>query len=74
MQDFPPPPDRVLKVSGGSFFEFPAIRWSVVHMREFLPTVEVSGGLDAPISFEYERGENMNSITYLLWDAQDSMT
>ena len=74
MQGFPPPPDKVLKVSDGSFFEFPAIRWSVVHMRELLPTVDVSGGLDAPTSFEYALDEAIDSVTFLPWDAQDSMT
>ncbi len=42
MQGSPPPADRVLHVRDGSFFRFPALRWSVVHMREFLPTVRVA--------------------------------
>ena len=49
MQGSPPPPDKVLHVADGSFFKFPALRWSVVHMREFLPTVNVSPGLGAPV-------------------------
>ena len=45
MQGFPPPPDKRLKVSDGSFFAFPALRYSVVHMRQFLPTVGVPHGI-----------------------------
>lgn len=39
MQGFPPPDDKLLNFADGSFFEFPALRWSVVHMRELMPTV-----------------------------------
>lgn len=45
MQGFPPPVDKRLKVGDGSFFTFPALRYSVVHMRQFMPTVGVSRGL-----------------------------
>ncbi len=48
MQGFPPPEDKVLKASDGSFFEFPAMRYSVMHMRQFLPTVEVPYQLKTP--------------------------
>lgn len=48
MKGFPPPADKVLHTWDGSFFQFPAIRYSVVHMREFLPTVNVSRGLTLP--------------------------
>ena len=41
MRGFPPPKNKVLSAADGSFFQFPAIRYSVVHMREFLPTVAV---------------------------------
>ena len=53
MQGLPPPDDKLLEAADGSFFKFPALRWSVVHMREFLPTVEVSRGLGAPGVLEY---------------------
>jgi hypothetical protein len=28
---------------------FPKLRWSVCHLREFLPTEEISRGLGAPV-------------------------
>ncbi|MFN7879045.1 MAG: serine hydrolase domain-containing protein, partial [Sphingobacteriia bacterium] len=41
MQGFPPPADKVVRAADGSFFRFPALRYSVCHMRSFLPTVAV---------------------------------
>lgn len=47
MRGFPTPEDKQLRFADGSFFEFPALRWSVVHMRELMPTVNVSRGSGA---------------------------
>lgn len=41
MQGFPPAPDRVISATDGSFFLFPALRYSVCHIREFVPTKPV---------------------------------
>ena len=38
MKGFPPKKEKTLKASDGSFFEFPQLRYSVNHMREFFPT------------------------------------
>ena len=38
MQGFPPPQEKVVSATDGSFFEFPALRYSVCNMRQFLPT------------------------------------
>ena len=44
MQGFPPAQEKTLHASDGSFFEFPALRYSVNHMREFYPSCNVSSG------------------------------
>ncbi len=62
MQGFPPPAARLLSAVDGSFFQFPALRWSVVHMREFLPTVEVSRGIGAPLPFEYAPDARIDAV------------
>jgi len=49
MQGFPPKPDRTIRFSDGSFYRFPALRWSFSHMRQIVPTVTVSRG-DGPIT------------------------
>lgn len=74
MQGFPPPGDKLLKASDGSFFEFPALRYSVSHMREFLPTVAVSRGLGAPLALEVALDDSIDALTFLPWDSQTPMT
>lgn len=53
MQGFPPPDDKLITQPDSVFFSFPKLRWSVCHLREFLPTEEISRGLGAPIPLEY---------------------
>ena len=74
MQGFPPPAEKTLHTSDGSFFEFPAIRWSVVHMREMLPTINVSRGLGAPNPLEYNLDKNIDAITFSPWNSKKKMT
>ncbi|QAA82028.1 class C beta-lactamase-related serine hydrolase [Aequorivita sp. H23M31] len=74
MQGFPPEKDKVLHTWDGSFFEFPAIRWSVVHMREMLPTQNVSRGLNAPSELPYKLDKNIDSLTFLPWNSKTPMT
>lgn len=74
MKGFPPSADKTLHTSDGSFFEFPAIRWSVVHMREMLPTINVSRGLGAPHALEYELDNHIDSLTFTPWNSDKEMT
>lgn len=43
----PPPPERTLRFDDGSYFRFPAMRWSVANFRQLMPTINVSRGLGA---------------------------
>ena len=74
MKGFPPPKNKILSAANGSFFNFPAIRWSVVHMREMLPTVSVSRGLKAPANLENAFDKNIDTITFKPWGEQNTMT
>ncbi len=74
MKGFPPPADKVLHTWDGSFFNFPAIRWSVVHMREMLPTQNVSRGTEAPSKLSYNLDKNIDGLTFMLWNATKKMT
>lgn len=66
MSGFPPKSDKVISARDGSFFEFPALRYSVVHMREFMPTVNVPRGNMMPVShFEYDIDDRIDSVTFL---------
>lgn len=44
MQGFPPAPDKVIKFSNGSNYQFPRTRWSFSHGRELGPTANVWHG------------------------------
>ena len=66
MRGFPPPIDKRINARDGSFFKFPALRYSVVHMREFMPTVNVPRGNRQPaIEFSRAIDENIDSIKFL---------
>lgn len=66
MRGFPPPIDKRINARDGSFFKFPALRYSVVHMREFMPTVNVPrGNRQPPIEFSRAIDEYIDSIKFL---------
>lgn len=53
MQGSPPPADKIITQPDSVYFSFPRLRWSVCHLREFLPTEEISRGTAAPIPLPY---------------------
>lgn len=66
MQGFPPPPERRLSARDGSFFRFPALRYSVVHMRGFLPSVNVARNNTVPLTrFERAIDPGIDTVTFL---------
>ena len=75
MQGFPPSGDKVISVRDGSFFKFPALRYSVVHMREFMPTVNVRRGNMEPVShFEYDIDSRIDSVTFCPTGEEHNLT
>lgn len=66
MKDFSLPANKHINARDGSFFTFPAIRYSVVHMREFMPTVNVPRGNEyRPYDFPHAIDSNIDSITFI---------
>jgi CubicO group peptidase (beta-lactamase class C family) len=53
MNGFPPPADKLITQPDANYFSFPKLRWSVCHLREFLPTEAISRGIGAPVPLEY---------------------
>lgn len=74
MQGFPPPPDLRITNPDSVFFSFPRLRWSVCHLREFLPTEQVSRGLGAPIPFEYALDDGIDDVTFMPLRGEEEMT
>lgn len=44
MEGFPPPPDKIVRFGDGSSSRFPQTRWAFSHIRELVPTANVSRG------------------------------
>ncbi len=81
MQGFPPPPDRLITQPDANYFSFPKLRWSVCHLREFLPTEQISRGLGAPVPLEYLRPhefaterQKIDALTFTPMNAEEPMT
>jgi len=61
----PPPTDRIPRFDDGSFFQFPALRWSVAHMRQFMPTVNVSRGLGNSIPLTVKQNKAIDNVKFI---------
>ncbi len=81
MEGFPPPPDKLITQPDSNYFSLPKLRWSVCHLREFLPTEGISRGLGAPVplvylppeEFSHER-QAINALTFKPIDGDEEMT
>lgn len=70
----PPPADRTLRFDDGSYFRFPAMRWSVSNFRQLMPTVNVSRGLEAPKPLEREMRADIDALQFTPLGAEQPMT
>ena len=74
MEGFPPAENRIIRNSDRDFFSHPKLSWSVCHLRELLPTKEVSRGIGAPVFFDYEVDNNIDQISFRRSDTGETMT
>jgi CubicO group peptidase (beta-lactamase class C family) len=81
MQGFPPPDDKLITQPDSNYFSFPKLRWSVCHLREFLPTEEISRGLGAPMPLSYpspaefaELRSEIDTVTFMPINGTEEMT
>ena len=65
MQGFPPAEDRVVSMADGSFFEFPALRYSVCNMRLFMPTRDVKSPQVDQYKFHVRLDKNIDEIKFV---------
>ena len=61
MRGFPPPADKLIGQPDSNYFSFPKLRWTVCHLREFLPTKAISRGLGAPAPLPRADGRDIAS-------------
>lgn len=74
MTGSPPPPERTLRFEDGSYFQFPAMRWSVSNFRQLMPTVNVSRGLGAPTALPQALRKDIDTLSFTPLDAKTPMT
>ena len=74
MQGFPPADEKTLRSADGSYFAFPALRYSVNHMREFFPTRDVPTADDHRYTLTIELDDSIAGIRFLPWGAEEEMT
>lgn len=67
MQGSPPPADKRVRLADGSFFRFPALRYSVAHMSEFLPTTLVNRRNTPPSELPYSLSDSLESLSITPW-------
>ena len=81
MQGFPPPPDKLITQPDSNYFSFPKLRWSVCHLREFLPTEQISRGTGAPVPLAYlppaafaDMAREIDALTFKAMNSDKAMT
>ncbi|MFC6300909.1 serine hydrolase [Pseudomonas sp. CCM 7893] len=70
----PPPADRTLRFEDGSYFRFPAMRWSVANFRQLMPTVNVSRGLGAPLALPEHPVPGIDELSVMPVGASQPLT
>lgn len=62
MQGVPPVEDKRIAVAAGDFFDFPKSRWTVCHIRELFPTVEVRRSTEPSVPLEYRPDDELAEL------------
>lgn len=74
MKGFPPKKDSVISALDGSFFQFPAMRYSVCNMNQFLPTTTVRSANKNRYTFEYAPDKNIDTVTFIPWHHSEKLS
>lgn len=65
MKGSPPAKDSTLSLFDGSFFQFPGLRYSVCHMREFMPTKVVRANYSTPYTFQSNIDNDIDQLSFI---------
>ena len=74
MAGFPPPPDKLIMQPQSDYFSFPKLRWTVCHIRELMPTEQVSRGIGSSTPLQYAIDDNIDSVRFTPLGGGKSMT
>ena len=70
----PPPPDRIIRFEDGSYWRFPALRWTASNFRQLMPTVAVSRGLGPAAPLPVALREDIDGVRFTPLGTDRSMT
>lgn len=74
MQGAPVPADKLIMQPQYNYFSFPKLRWTVCHIRELLPTQEVSRGIGAPTPLPYALDSQIDQVRFTPLNSDSQMT
>lgn len=74
MTGFPPAPEKLIMQPVSDFFSFPKLRWTVCHIRELMPTKQVSRGIGSPVPLNYELDDGIDAVTFTPIGGDEPMT
>jgi CubicO group peptidase (beta-lactamase class C family) len=74
MMGFPPPPEKLIMQPESDYFSFPKLRWTVCHIRELLPTKQVSRGIGSPIKLSYAIDDGIDTVLFKPLGGDEPMT
>jgi CubicO group peptidase (beta-lactamase class C family) len=74
MQGFPPPAEKLIMQPESDFFSFPKMRWTVCHIRELMPTKQVSRGLGAIVPLKTELYDEIDDLSFQPIGGSEPMT
>jgi CubicO group peptidase (beta-lactamase class C family) len=64
MTGFPPPPEKLIMQPESDYFSFPKLRWTVCHIRELMPTKQVSKGIGPPVTLDCAVDDAIDAVTF----------
>jgi hypothetical protein len=74
MTGFPPPPEKLIMQPESDYFSFPKLRWTVCHIRELLPTKQVSRGIGPPLPLSYAIDDGIDAVRFTPLGGDEPMT
>jgi CubicO group peptidase (beta-lactamase class C family) len=74
MQGHPPAPDKVVRFSDSSFFNFPQLRWSTSHYRELVASKLVAKGQGASQALTYQLRDDLDAVSFQVMGQTQRMT
>ena len=73
MKGFPPPESKIISAIDGSFFRFPALRYSVCHMRQFMPTTVVKSAKAKHYHFKEKYDDSIDGLSFIPLGSSEPM-